>query len=798
MARAKPIAVSAALAAALAAALLVGLWRRSGEPASGPELRRPSDAGTAPRERPALPPPRRGKGEHTIVGAVEDGSQTPIAGVAVLAQREDEPGPRADAAVGYDSEPEMVAVTDGGGQFRLEGAMPGHYRLRIEGEGVFTSEVRFVAVPGPEITLVGLRRARLDGRVQRAGQPVTGGDVVLMAEDGGQLRSTVSTDGGFFSLTDLPEGRYRVAAFSGADAAPTVLVDLSGPNPAAAVELALVPGQVVEGRVVDDEGKGIAALVTMTSELGEVPRRSRSDDSGQFRLAGVRAGTWTARAEAKGFLSAAEVAFVVGGGYRPLLRLSRGGVFKGQVTASGTPVAGAEIAVVGVDLSGRRRVFGGLPTAVNGPAFLDADPRFVPSGELGILRGPIPLPPPPGARSLLVTTAVEAETRDGEGPAEIAVTGADGAFTLSGIEPGRYRVVARHPAHADGRSAELSVALGQEREVHIAMVAGTFVTGLVASAGSPVAGARVRLFTDDGDVPRWVAVTGDDGRFRLGPETGAVRLEAEAAGYGQGFAEALLKSGTDAEVTVVLAAADATVRGRVRDGAGFPVAGARLETVGMPRRIDVSGQHGEFSLSGLVAGSHVVRVTRDGYPAATVDLDTGIDNAVTLELGGGIEVVVLDAHTGRPVSGAAVKVSGATSAEERRTDERGAAVFTALAPGPHRIAIEHRDYVPARASTAVPRASTVGAVSVEDFRVTLERGATVAGTVRDRNGARVGGAEVRIGEARAVSDVDGRFRIERAPSGQVAVVATVDDLSGRLPLTLAPGDEVVTLEVVVE
>jgi len=82
--------------------------------------------------------------------------------------------------------------------------------------------------------------------------------------------------------------------------------------------------------------------------------------------------------------------------------------------------------------------------------------------------------------------------------------------------------------------------------------------------------------------------------------------------------------------------------------------------------------------------------------------------------------------------------------------------------------------------------------------VEVEQGATIGGTVRDGDGERVGGARVEVGRVRAVADMDGTFTLRQVPSGRVVVRARSGELSGELALTLDPGDEVVTLEIVVD
>jgi hypothetical protein len=81
----------------------------------------------------------------------------------------------------------------------------------------------------------------------------------------------------------------------------------------------------------------------------------------------------------------------------------------------------------------------------------------------------------------------------------------------------------------------------------------------------------------------------------------------------------------------------------------------------------------------------------------------------------------------------------------------------------------------------------------QDVSIELARGATVAGVVRDRYGRRVAGARVTLGTASAVTDRDGNFRLTGAASG--VLEAAHEGHRGALPLSLAPGDERLSITV---
>ncbi|HEU5059779.1 MAG TPA: carboxypeptidase-like regulatory domain-containing protein, partial [Kofleriaceae bacterium] len=122
------------------------------------------------------------------------------------------------------------------------------------------------------------------------------------------------------------------------------------------------------------------------------------------------------------------------------------------------------------------------------------------------------------------------------------------------------------------------------------------------------------------------------------------------------------------------------------------------------------------------------------------------------------------------------------------TDGGGRAELRALATGRWRI----RGAAPGFAGAE--RAVEVAARG-EEATLELSRGAVLAGVVRDRNGERVPGARVSVGDATTTTDQNGAFRLTDVPSGRVLIECESEERRGEQSLHLAPGDEIVTLEL---
>ena len=67
--------------------------------------------------------------------------------------------------------------------------------------------------------------------------------------------------------------------------------------------------------------------------------------------------------------------------------------------------------------------------------------------------------------------------------------------------------------------------------------------------------------------------------------------------------------------------------------------------------------------------------------------------------------------------------------------------------------------------------------------------------VRDAYGQRVAGARVRLGTAEGTTNGNGEFRLRDAPTGDLELQVELGDRRALQPMTLAPGDERVTLVI---
>ena len=204
-----------------------------------------------------------------------------------------------------------------------------------------------------------------------------------------------------------------------------------------------------------------------------------------------------------------------------------------------------------------------------------------------------------------------------------ATTGPGGGFALE-VPPRAYRVSARRGDGAATLPAAVPVAAGQTvRGLTLRLGTPAALRGQVVDrAGAPVPSASIGLSPagDPGELGR--TLTGADGRFAFtGLAPGAFDLDATAPGRGGLVRRGLLlQAGETMEVTLVLAGTGA-VEGRVADGLGRAVEGARVRArrlrsdLGPADAEAVSGPDGAYRLPAVEPGRVNLRASRPGAVA---------------------------------------------------------------------------------------------------------------------------------------------------------------------------------------
>jgi protocatechuate 3,4-dioxygenase beta subunit len=442
------------------------------------------------------------------------------------------------------------AGADGG--FILEGLPPGNYQLVAGSDRYVAAGVTRIALADHDLDGVIVRVARsltVTGHVE----PRQVCDVQQEAVESMDLalRAPAVTTGpdGAFALGPIAEGAIRIAARcpSGDQGTAQARAAAGAPD----IVVPLTAGGSVAGRVIDPSGAPIAGTGVVATEVSHGERttirngvvtsgiQTVSDAAGAYHITGLSAGSYRLSALDRG---------------RPLaLR-----------TAPPTVELAAAEHKTGVDITAERAdgVIAGTVTDPDGKPLADA---WV-SVQLDLfnsLGGG-----PGGARSGLRAIAI---SDDGDtDPIAPALTDARGHYTIGGLAPASYTVIAEAQR---GQLRARASAIRPTATVDLRLAGLTQLSGTVTGPGGPTA-----LFTVELDGPTRSQRSFTAGAFsfdRIDPGSYTVRV---SCADGNGQARVDVTAGTPATVAITLAA-NAIVVGTLVDSAGKPLANQPLALI---------------------------------------------------------------------------------------------------------------------------------------------------------------------------------------------------------------------------
>jgi protocatechuate 3,4-dioxygenase beta subunit len=529
----------------------------------------------------------------------------------------------------------------------------------------------------------------------------------------------------------------------------------NSPSPGDSLALRVPQSATISGIVHDRAGIPIddAQVCAWASDdmRDEEPQCSKSNGDGRYRLSSLEPGHLTLHASASGFLPRR---------WAGRVRLSPGEVrehFDFVLQVGGAPLRG-----VVRDISG------------------------------GVVEG---------------AWVVGRPYEFGVGNRSVARSDAEGRFTLW-TRAGRVDLDVNAEGYA--RTSQLAVAPGPTFDLF--MTPESVIVGRVIRIGSgvPVEGVTIIASAQRSSVEPASTRSDASGRFRIDQlEPGIYELEARADDL-HGEATELVHLGlaeTVADVEIELHPAF-SVRGRVI------VAGSQGDcpcTEGRVQLIDRGDDHssvttslrdGEVNLGGVLPGTYEVAVhceeaiAEGKYPDVVVRDANLVDLVWTVHEGQGIHGVVVD-DDGSPVEGVRVRAWMRAPADDPTaptTDGRsapslddGSFSVIGLLPGTYEIAAEHGD------TTSAVEVVLDPGTDARSVEVVLPPEGAIAGIVRDQQGESLSDIGVQVASVGsmstlvAISDDQGRFRLEHVPPGPQRVVVFDDSGPGVL-VQVEPGD----------
>jgi protocatechuate 3,4-dioxygenase beta subunit len=717
--------------------------------------------------------------EHVLDIAVRDDQGKPLPGAEIEVQSAD-PLP-------------VGARTDDQGVAKVRRLLPSPWIVNTGAPG-YESFTRRSVRDGELLSITLHRLGAIRVAVVGEDEKPVSATVVIAGSELWPARS-VETDGdGHATIAALPSGSYALRATSGDRVSPIELGVTLGRGEQKEVALRLTAGRFVSVRVADGDAPDASPIPAARVSIAETgvspfPFEGTTDRDGRVRLGPLAPGPALLSARADGFVPRG-LANVPESGGPVLVVLIHAGALSGRVVdARGFPVDGASIEIVGSDPAG---------------APIDDDPRraelreahfdsalkpprpLIPSGELGVVPGPVP--PIPRGFFRASSGGVPAMSL-----AEPWVTRSDGTFRASPVTPGRVRALVRHPQFVESVSDVVTLAPGGEAEVQVVLRAGGAVEGRVVDVhGRPVSGARVSVASVRGSLER-TTLAASDGTFAFASLPEAVTLTAfpsTAPSELSAHAALTIPEGGKATVTMTLPEARSTLVVRVKDDRGYPLDAVQLTVTSLDpalplRTTSFTDVRGEASIAN--AGGLPLRLLAraPGHGMKIVSVDVGTESLdLVLDIGETLLGEVWSTR-GQVLPDADVAITTDVGVSHARTDKGGAFTVPDLAVGGARLLVQASGYAPHTEEIAIEASSSHRTTLA---RIELSEEGAVEGNVVDGRGDPVPGARVAkdfvptylaLGptpQGIAVADARGRFRLGGLPAGVLRLEAYAPDV----------------------
>ncbi|WP_342045359.1 carboxypeptidase regulatory-like domain-containing protein, partial [Bacillus sp. OTU530] len=733
-------------------------------------------------------------------------------------------------------------VSDGSGQFLINGLTPGSYRAVASADGFSTDAANFTIEPGNITTLsfaLAPNPATLTGTVTDAqtGTSIAGAGVVMVIQGSGIIVASTQTDQtGNYVLTGIAPGSYDAVFSTENFTSQTVSVNLTA-GETETVNVALLPNPAVINGTVRDVITGNVlsnALIQVFNGQGRFLASMLTDVNGQYTISGLPEGMLSVQASAPNFASDMQVITLKPGETETVdfALAPNPASLTGSVTdaQTGAPLPGT---VIQVFIAGTAVPVKSTFTDPNGLYVInglnEGEYRVVigadnyASSIFHIVLGPgearvlnAALVANPATIQGQVTDAQTGTPIAGAGVVTVIQgsgvivasiqTDQTGNYVLTGIAPGSYNVVFS-AANFTNQTVSVNLTAGETETVNIALTPNpALITGTVrdATTGNVLSNALIQVFNSQG---RFLASTLTDvnGQYTIsGLPEGMLSVQASAPNFASDMKVITLTPGETGTVDFALASNPASLTGSVTDAqTGAPLSGALVQVLiagtGVPVKSTLTDPTGLYVINGLAEGEYRVEIGVDNYASSIfrIVLDPGEERVLNAALQANpatIQGQVTDAQTGTPIAGAGVVTvvqgSGVIVASTQ-TDQTGNYLLTGIAPGSYNVVISTDNFTSQTVSVNLAAGET------ETVNVALTPNpATINGTVRDSvTGTVLPNALIQVFNsqgrflASTLTDVNGQYAISGLPEGTISVQASAPNFASELTvITLTPGE----------
>ncbi|WP_042167209.1 carboxypeptidase regulatory-like domain-containing protein [Paenibacillus gorillae] len=361
-----------------------------------------------------------------------------------------------------------------------------------------------------------------------------------------------------------------------------------------------------------------------------------------------------------------------------------------------------------------------------------------------------------------------------------AVSNANGAYAITGITPGYYRI----SLSASGfqlNDQPLTLSPGETRIVNASLQSNPgAVAGTVTSAGgSPIAGAKIEALDNRNNVLS-TTVTAADGTYRLDtlPASSNDRLRVSAPNYVTQVIGFRVLPGQTTTVNLSLSPIAGSIGGTISDAENLaPIGGASVRVFnseGLTLQTGLSNPDGTYLIPSLSPGSYSVVYAAQGYAGKTVGAivaaGTQANVSLALErLAGAISGSVASVD-GQPIPDVVVRVFSNNIIVGRvNTALDGSFTIGNLAPGDYVVSARPDGYGGVTLGASV----NPGQTTALNFLLTPNPG-SAAGIITDSNGNPLPGAIVSVQYnvdggpvilTRVIAQSDGRYTVSNLMPG---------------------------------
>lgn len=719
---------------------------------------------------------------HALKVVVRDELAAPLAGAEIEVLSAADPLP-------------IGALTGAGGSADVSRLGAGPWRVAAHATGFEDSSGRAeydgesVSIVLRKLSAIAVHVVGADGKDGGHAQVTVAGASLWPA------RSTETDVHGDVRIGGLAAGTYALRAKRGDDVSPIEPAISVRRGQEGAIVLHLAPGHFVNVRVSggdgDDNDPIAHARVTVAEGgISSFPLEASTDAKGRARLGPIAAGPASVGVRADGYVARGAVAIPDPPPVETRVTLVRAAVLSGRVVDTrGYPVDGATIEISGTDPMGgpilddpRRSNF----QAAHFDAMLAGPSPLLPSGELGVMAGPVPPIPAAGASGLPPVAPASPQ-------GEPWVTREDGTFRAFPASPGRVRVYVRHPQYVEAQSDVVTLVPGGEAQVQVVMRRGGSLEGrLVDSEDRPVPGARVFVAATHGTLERMTR-TASDGTFAFASLPDGVILTTTSDDETSDVREIIeIPEGGHRDVTVRLPPPRSPLVVTVVDergaGVGAAQVSARSLSVDAPLRVTTfTDDRGEAVLKRARGLALRVEVTAPSR-APRVVLSEANNASLRVELAPAETLIgeVVSARRREPIAGAEVALHLDWGVRRARTDSAGHFSLKDLPSGSARLVVRASGFATSERTITV--ADSSGRRELEIRPIELAEEGIVEGDVVDAHGDPVVGARVAEGLAPtwllvgsnpsevAVTEAKGRFALRGLAEGTISVEAYSPEL----------------------